>query len=95
MSQTITLPDLWLLAAPCGCLDGWLRTTHEGTATRPTVEHAWADFTRNARERMKREGWTIRGGDYAEWNDSDKGHCPHTPQHVKPVVGSTPEGQTL
>lgn len=81
MSQTITLPDLWLLVAPCGCFDGWLRATHEGTVTRATTEVAWADFapTKRARERMQTQGWVVRGGDYAEWNDSPKGHCPHNP----------------
>lgn len=80
MTQTITLPDLWLLVAPCGCLDGWLRSTREGIVTRPTAEAAWAAFEprKRAREREQAAGWTVRGGDYAEWNDSAKGHCPHT-----------------
>jgi hypothetical protein len=87
MTQTITLPDLWLLVAPCGCLDGWLRATHEGTVTRATADVAWSDFepTKRGRERRQAEGWVVRGGDYAEWNDGPKGHCPHIPVHTAPT----------
>jgi len=83
MSQTITLPDLWLLVAPCGCFDGWVRNTHDGRATRPDAESAWSDFAPTKREsnRMRAQGYIVRGGDYDEWNNREvKGDCPHTPK---------------
>lgn len=83
MTQTIELPDLWLLVAPCGCFDGWMRVAFEGTVLRPTAEDALKDFapTKRERDRLERQGFIVRGGDYHEWNNREvKGDCPHTPK---------------
>lgn len=93
MTQTITLPDLWLLVAPCGCLDGWMRATHDGIATRPNAEAAWTDFalTKRERDRMQSQGWVVRGGEYAEWNSREnKGDCTHDPKWGIPVRQPVP-----
>jgi hypothetical protein len=94
MTQTITLPDLWLLIAPCGCYDGFMRSTHEGEVTRANPEAAWKWFAplKRERERMVKSGYVLRGGDFEEWNSREnKGDCPHDPQWTAPAVSTSTE----
>ena len=44
MSQIIELPDLWLLIAPCGCIDGYMRAVSLGRDPFLTAESAWRQF---------------------------------------------------
>lgn len=83
MSQTVTLPDFWLLIAPCGCIDGMRRTTFEGRVITATAQEAWEKFTPRKRDRDKelRDGFTCRGSEDGE--DITLG-CSHDPQWTAP-----------
>lgn len=86
MSVTVTLPDVWLLIAPCGCIDGIRHSVIDGQVITATADEAWEKFTRlkHDRERERREGWTCVGGSIEDW-DRAKGPCPHDPQYASPA----------
>ena len=92
MSQTVTFPDLWLLIAPCGCIDGFMRSVNSGTVNTPTAHAAWVKFTPLKRDRTRevKQGYVCRGGDFAEWNGRSPQDCPHEPQWGIPIEPATP-----
>ena len=95
MTQTIELPDLWLLIAPCGCIDGYMRAVSPGRDPYLTAESAWRQFEprKRARDKAAKNGYVCRGGDYAEWYDGPHSDCPHDPKWGIPATSSaTPEG---
>lgn len=71
MSVTLELPDLWLIVAPDGTLDGFIKSVLSNGKVLVTAEQAHAFVTPRKRDRDKelRDGWTVRGGSYAEWNE--------------------------
>lgn len=91
---TVTLPDAWLLVAPCGCIDGIRHAVINGEIICATAEDAWASFTprKRDRDREAREGYTLVAGTAEDWDRSRAG-CIHEPQWQKPTPSGarTPE----
>lgn len=77
---TVTLPDVWLLIAPCGCIDGIRRSVIEGRVVTASAEEAWEKFTARKRERdaERKAGYTCVAGTVGDW-DRSRVSCPHDP----------------
>jgi hypothetical protein len=69
MSQTVTLPDYWVLFTPEGKADESLHAVLGGRIRRATAEDAWKVFTplKRDRDREQRQGWRVVGVDRADW----------------------------
>lgn len=59
----IHLPEVWVLIAPCGCVDGVTLAVYNGHVRLATAEAAWARFTplKRDRDREAKQGFRIEG----------------------------------
>lgn len=64
------IPELWLFVAPDGSLDGFIRSSLSNGKLLATAEaaHKYTIPRKADRDRDIREGYTIRGGTFAEWS---------------------------
>jgi len=91
---TVTLPDVWLLVAPCGCIDGIRKSVINGEVITATANAAWAKFTPMKRERAREEkaGYQCIAGTVEDWERSSV-PCPHDPPRTAPAPHSKRLGE--